>query len=76
MRRTGLVTALVLAAIVALIVVALFREAASGPTFRAEDHATYDECIRNIPPEWAPGSLGRTGAEDACAYVHRRRPGR
>jgi hypothetical protein len=72
--RTRLVTPIVLVVIVVLIVVALFREAASGPTFRAEDHASYEACIRNIPADWAPGSLERTGAEDACAYVHRRSP--
>ena len=67
-------TAAVLAGVVVLVVIALFREAASGPTFRAGDYGSYQECIRNIPAEWGPGSLQRSGAEDACLYVHR--PGR
>ena len=53
------------------IVAALLVEAAAGPTFRAADHATYEACVRNIPSEWAPGSIQRTGAEDACRHVHR-----
>ena len=61
-----------LTAIVLGIIAALLVEAAAGPTFRAEDHASYEECVRNIPSEWSRGSLQRTGAEDACGYVHRR----
>lgn len=76
MGKLGWITAAVLAAVVVLIVAALLREAATGPSFRAEDHATYQECLRNIPPEWGPGSLQRSGAEDACHYVHRRPPRR
>lgn len=74
MRRTGLITAVVLTAMVAVILLMLLRKAASGPTFRAADHASYEECLRNIPAEWGPGSLERSGAEDACLYVHRRGP--
>lgn len=59
-----------LALSVVLITVMLFREAFSGPTFRAEDHASYTECIAAIPPEWRPGSLERSGAETSCAYIH------
>jgi hypothetical protein len=71
MTRSRWVTLLVLLAIAAGIVVALLREAATGPTFRAEDHAGYDDCLRAIPVEWRPGSLERMGAESACLYVHR-----
>lgn len=76
MNKLGWITAGVLLAVVVLIVVALFSEAAAGPSFRAEDHATYQECLREIPAEWGPGSLDRSGAEDACHYVHRRNRGR
>ena len=76
MTRTGWITAAVLAVVVVIIVAALFSEAAAGPSFRAEDHATYQECLRNIPAEWGPGSMQRSGAEDACHYVHRRIPSR
>ena len=76
MSRTGWITAAVLVATVVIILVALMREVAAGPTFRAEDYDSYSECISNIPTEWGPGSLQRTGAEDACGYVHRPRPGR
>lgn len=53
---------------VALIMV--FREAFRGPTFRAEDHASFAECVAAIPREWGQGSMERSGAETACAYVH------
>lgn len=76
MGKMGWITAAVLAAVVVVILAALFSEAAAGPSFRAEDHATYQECIRNIPVEWGPGSIQRSGAEDACHYVHRRMPAR
>lgn len=72
MTRHALLTGLVLAAIVLAVLAALFMEATSGPTFRPEDYTSYTECIRNIPAEWAPGSLPRSGAEDACMYVHAR----
>ncbi len=66
------ITAAVLTAILTAIVAALLLEAGSGPTFRAEDYDSHQECLRGIPPEWAPGSLQRSGAEDACMYVHQR----
>jgi hypothetical protein len=66
-------TAGFLVLIVALIMAALVREAARGPTFRAEDHANYQDCLRAIPAEWLQGSMDRSGAEDACFYVHQRR---
>lgn len=72
MSRSTWITGAVLAAMIVAIIVALMMEAARGPTFRAEDHATYEECMRNIPAEWGPGSMQRSGAEDACMYVHRR----
>jgi hypothetical protein len=46
------------------------RFALSGPTFRAADHASYDECVRNIPREWLRGSIEHTRAESACVYEH------
>lgn len=73
MSKIGWVTTGVLAAMVVVILLMLFSEAASGPSFRAEDHASFQECIRAIPAEWGPGSLDRTGAEEACHYVHQRR---
>lgn len=72
MNRTTLITAAALAIMVAAIIAALLMEAGSGPTFRPQDYESYDECMRNIPSEWAPNSLQRSGAEDACMYVHRR----
>lgn len=54
------------------IVVALMLEATSGPTFRPEDFADHRACVAGIPSEWGPGSIERSGAEDACRYVHLR----
>lgn len=76
MSRIGWVSAGVVVAIIVVIMVALFREALSGPTFRAEDYGSYEECIRGIPAEWRPGSLEQSGAEASCHYVHQRAPGR
>lgn len=72
MKRSTWITAAVLVAITVGIVAALMREATSGPVFRAEDHASYGACIAAVPVEWEPGSLARSGAEDACRYVHLR----
>lgn len=72
MTRSSWITAAVLAAIAIAITVALLLEAAAGPSFRAEDHSTYEDCMRNIPVEWGPGSMQRSGAEQSCLYVHRR----
>lgn len=71
MRRTWITVALI-GLMLLVILAALFREALSGPTFRAEDHPDYPSCLQAIPPEWGPGSMDRTGAEQACFYVHRR----
>ena len=76
MSRIGWVSAVAMVVTIGLITLALFIEAGSGPTFRAGDHDSYRECIRNIPAEWGPGSLQRSGAEDACHYVHRPVPSR
>jgi hypothetical protein len=78
MSRRSLYTALLLGFIVIGLVVLLFREAASGPIFRAGDHATFEECVANIPIEWPRGSIEYTGAEAACHYQHRAQqsPGR
>jgi hypothetical protein len=70
MSQLTKVTVVVLALVVVGLLAALFHEAASGPTFRAEDHDNYQECIRNIPREWLPNSLERQGAETACLFVH------
>lgn len=72
MSRGTLVTGIVLAAIVVAIIVALFMEAAAGPTFRAEDYGSLRECLASIPAEWGPGTFQRDGAEQACMYVHGR----
>ncbi len=73
MNRLTWITAAVLALIIGAIVVALFLEASAGPSFRAEDYSSHQECLRNIPAEWGPGSIQRSGAEEACMYVHQRR---
>ena len=70
MHRGAWVTALILGLIVIGITVALLIEASRGPSFRAEDYASLDECLANIPAEWAPGSMTRDGAEQACRFVH------
>lgn len=72
MNRGTLITALVLGLIIVGITVALLIETNRGPTFRAEDYDTLQECLANIPAEWRQGSLQRDGAEDACRYVHGR----
>lgn len=74
MRRGTWITLAVLGLMVAGILAALVREAGRGPVFRAGDHADYQACLAAIPAEWGPGSLDRTGAEEACFYVHRRTP--
>lgn len=73
MKKGSRVTVLVLAVIVIGLIALLMREAMSGPVFRAADYASYEDCIANIPQEWAPGSLEQTGAEAACGYEHRGR---
>jgi hypothetical protein len=73
LTRLTKITAAVLVVVVVALIAALYHEAASGPTFRAEDHDTYAECMRNIPSEWLPNSLERQGAEAACMFVHQRR---
>lgn len=63
-------TLVVLFATVAIIFTALVVQTTRGPTFRAADHANMEECVRNIPSEWRPGSLEYDGAETSCYYVH------
>lgn len=70
MKRSTWITAAVLVVVAIVIIAALMREATSGPVFRAEDHADYGACMAAIPAEWEPGSLARSGAEDACRFVH------
>jgi hypothetical protein len=73
MRKSTKVSLGVLA--VAAIMIAMFvtMEAMGGPTFRASEHPTLQECMSNIPSEWRPGSLERTRAEAACHYEMERR---
>lgn len=70
MKRSRLITALVLGLTLIAITVALLVEVNRGPTFRPEDYSSLGECLRGIPSEWAPGSMQRDGAEQACRYVH------
>jgi branched-subunit amino acid ABC-type transport system permease component len=71
--KTTRLTAIFLVVVVAGLVALLVREAASGPTFRAQDYDSYAECMGNIPREWLPNSLERQSAETACMFVHQRR---
>ena len=72
MNRGTLITAVVLGLTIVGITVALLIETNRGPSFRAEEHDTLQECLANIPAEWRPGSMQRDGAEEACRYVHGR----
>jgi hypothetical protein len=72
-RRT-LYTVILLAFMIVGITVLLFREAASGPAFRAADYNSLAECMANIPAEWVRGGLEYMGAEAACHYRHRGAP--
>ncbi len=72
MNRGALITALVLGLTIIGITVALLMEANRGPSFRADDYDSLEECLANIPVEWRPGSMQRDGAEEACRYVHSR----
>ncbi len=72
MNRGAVLTAVFLGLTIVAITVALLMEANQGPTFRAEDYDTLQECLANIPGEWGPGSMQRDGAEQACRYVHGR----
>jgi hypothetical protein len=73
MNRLTKITAAVLGLVLVVLVATLFLEAAAGPTHRAEDYDSYQDCIRGIPMEWLPNSLERQGAETACLFVHERR---
>jgi len=70
MKRSTLITLAVLLVVAGAIVVALVREASSGPSFRAADYGSLEECLRAIPSEWVEGSIERSGAETACRYTH------
>lgn len=61
----------ILALFLLVAIIMVFREAFRGPTFRAEDHASFADCVAAIPREWGQGSMERSGAETACMYVHR-----
>jgi hypothetical protein len=71
MTRSSWPTILVLGLSLVVILVLVARFAFSGPTFRADDYASYEECVRNIPREWGRGSVEYTRAEAACTHVHR-----
>ncbi|CAN5737427.1 hypothetical protein BH23GEM9_BH23GEM9_31930 [soil metagenome] len=73
MKPITKVTSLTLGIAIIVIIIVVMREALGGTTFRAADHATYDECMRNIPAEWLLGSLERTRAESACHYEMQQR---
>lgn len=68
-------TAGFIAIVLALIVGALLLETSRGPSFRAADHSSMEECVAAIPREWRQGSMERDGAEAACYYVHVRGQG-
>jgi hypothetical protein len=70
-KRRTLVTIAFLALVTVGVIYALFREAASHPTYRAEDQPNLQACLANIPREWRPGSMEYIRAETACQYVHR-----
>lgn len=72
MARKGTVRLLVFfSVLITGIIAALFWESfVSGPTFRAADYDSREECVANIPDEWAPGSIERLGATEACAWEH------
>lgn len=70
MKRATKLTLLALVLTTVIILVALVKEAGENPTFRASDHDSLEECLRNIPTEWLDGSIERTGAETACMHLH------
>ena len=72
MNRGALLTAVVLGLTIVGVTVALLMEANRGPSFRAQDYDTLQECLASIPVEWAPGSMQRDGAAQSCRYVHGR----
>lgn len=72
MNRSTWITALVLGLTIIGITVALLIETNQGPSFRAEDYESLEECMANIPAEWGPDTMQRDGAEESCRYVHDR----
>lgn len=68
MKRATKVTLLVLVLAIGGIVAALVRETSAGPSFRAADFTSLEECLRQIPESWLEGSIERTGAETACRH--------
>lgn len=73
MKRTSKLTMAVLGVALVVIIFVVMREALGGPTFRAADYATYDECMTNIPREWLLGSIERGRAEAACQHQMQQR---
>jgi len=70
MKTITNLTILVLLLAVGGITYALVRETAAGPSFRAADYGSFEECLRNIPAAWVEGSVERVGAETACRHEH------
>lgn len=70
MKMVTKLTLLVLLLVIGGITLSLVRETSSGPSFRAADYGSLEECLRNIPETWLEGSVERTGAETACRYQH------
>jgi quinol-cytochrome oxidoreductase complex cytochrome b subunit len=71
-RRGTWFTIAFLLLVVGGVMATLLYQTSQGPTFRAEAYDSWEECMKNIPEEWAPGTLARTGAESACSYTHER----
>jgi hypothetical protein len=72
MKRSSMITLVVLVGSLVLVAVLVTRYGMGGPTFRASEYATLQECMANIPREWGLGSLERTRAEQACHYEAQR----
>lgn len=74
MKMVTKLSLLVLFLAIGGILVALVRETSEGPSFRAAEYTSLEECLRHIPAAWLDGSIERTGAETACRHLHA--PGR
>lgn len=70
MKMVTKLTLLVLLLAIGGIILSLVRETSAGPSFRAADYGSLEECLRNIPADWLDGSVERIGAETACRHLH------
>lgn len=70
MKKVTKLSLLVLLLAIGGTMLALVRETSEGPSFRAADYTSLEECLRNIPAAWLDGSVERTGAETACRHIH------